>query len=121
MFEKMYLSPQNAVKGDLRSTFGNPTPLALLGYLLSLSPLSCELMGWRGAGGAGIATTGAYYFIVSSLLPIFLANHGLTYVPFNRVACSCYSAVFSSSSSATPSPSSSSALSAASGSPLGVP
>lgn len=78
MFEKMYLSPQNAVKGDLRSTFGNPTPLALLGYLLSLSPLSCELMGWRGAGGAGIATTGAYYFIVSSLLPVPIANLGLT-------------------------------------------
>lgn len=71
MFEKMYLSPQNAVKGDLRSTFGNPTPLALLGYLLSLSPLSCELMGWRGAGGAGIATTGVYYFIVSPLLPVY--------------------------------------------------
>lgn len=27
MFEKLYLSPQNAVKGDLRKTFGNPTPV----------------------------------------------------------------------------------------------
>jgi hypothetical protein len=27
LFEKLYLSPQNAVKGDLRKTFGNPTPL----------------------------------------------------------------------------------------------
>ena len=27
LFEKIYLSPQNAVKGDLRKTFGNPTPL----------------------------------------------------------------------------------------------
>lgn len=27
MFEKMYLSPENQVKGDLRKTFGNPTPL----------------------------------------------------------------------------------------------
>ena len=26
-FEKIYLSPQNAVKGDLRKTFGNPTPV----------------------------------------------------------------------------------------------
>ena len=25
LFEKIYLSPQNAVKGDLRKTFGNPT------------------------------------------------------------------------------------------------
>jgi hypothetical protein len=27
MFEKLYLTPQNKVKGDLRSTFGNPTPM----------------------------------------------------------------------------------------------
>jgi hypothetical protein len=27
LFEKIYLSPQNTVKGDLRKTFGNPTPL----------------------------------------------------------------------------------------------
>jgi len=27
MFEKLYLSPQNNVKGDLRKTFGNPTPM----------------------------------------------------------------------------------------------
>jgi uncharacterized protein len=72
LFEKIYLSPQNAVKGDLRKTFGNPTPVyvdrrysnfsianntfsALLGFLLSLSPLSADLMGWRGAGGNGAA------------------------------------------------------------------
>ena len=27
LFEKIYLSPQNTVKGDLRKTFGNPTPV----------------------------------------------------------------------------------------------
>lgn len=27
LFEKLYLSPPNAVKGELRKTFGNPTPL----------------------------------------------------------------------------------------------
>ena len=27
LFEKMYLTPQTQVKGDLRKTFGNPTPL----------------------------------------------------------------------------------------------
>ena len=27
LFEKMYLNPQKEVKGDLRKTFGNPTPL----------------------------------------------------------------------------------------------
>ena len=65
LFEKLYLTPQTRVKGDLRSTFGNPTPVALIGFLLSCSPLACELMGWRGAGGSGAATLGAYYFIVS--------------------------------------------------------
>lgn len=27
LFEKLYLSPQNTVKGELRKTFGNPTPM----------------------------------------------------------------------------------------------
>jgi hypothetical protein len=27
LFEKIYLSPQNKVKGELRKTVGNPTPL----------------------------------------------------------------------------------------------
>lgn len=69
MFEKLYLSPQNNVKGDLRKTFGNPTPLALVGFLLSLTPLSCDLMGWRGAGeGNGSAGIGAYFFFGGLLM-----------------------------------------------------
>lgn len=27
LFEKLYLSPENKVKGGLRKTFGNPTPM----------------------------------------------------------------------------------------------
>lgn len=27
LFEKIYLSPQNRVHGDIRKTFGNPTPM----------------------------------------------------------------------------------------------
>lgn len=27
LFEKMYLSPQTSVQGNLRKTFGNPTPM----------------------------------------------------------------------------------------------
>ena len=27
LFEKLYLSPENRVAGDLRKTFGNPTPM----------------------------------------------------------------------------------------------
>jgi hypothetical protein len=56
VFEKMYLNPQMPVKGDLRKTFGNPTPLALMGFCVSATPLGCQLMGWRGAGGGGAAT-----------------------------------------------------------------
>ncbi|KAL8728288.1 MAG: hypothetical protein Q9166_005495 [cf. Caloplaca sp. 2 TL-2023] len=80
LFEKLYLTPQKAVKGDLRSTFSNPTPVALVGFLLSCTPLACELMGWRGAGGNGAATLGAYYFFggmlmtLGGLLEFFLGN-----------------------------------------------
>lgn len=70
LFEKIYLSPQNKVAGDLRKTFGNPTPLALVGFLLALTPLSCDLMGWRGAGplGNGSASIGAYFFFGGLLM-----------------------------------------------------
>lgn len=65
LFEKLYLTPQTPVKGDLRSTFANPTPVALLGFVLACTPLACELMGWRGAGRNGSALVGSYYFVVS--------------------------------------------------------
>ncbi|KAF2113382.1 GPR1/FUN34/YaaH-class plasma membrane protein [Lophiotrema nucula] len=68
LFEKLYLSPQNKVHGDLRRTVGNPTPIALIGFLLSLTPLSMDLMGWRGAGGNGAAGTGTYYFFGGLLM-----------------------------------------------------
>jgi hypothetical protein len=29
LFEKIYLSPEVRVKGELRKTFGNPTPLSV--------------------------------------------------------------------------------------------
>lgn len=70
LFEKLYLTPQKAVKGDLRGTFANPTPVALLGFLLSCTPLACELMGWRGAGGNGAATLGSYYFFGGLLMTL---------------------------------------------------
>lgn len=71
LFEKIYLSPLNQVKGELRKTFGNPTPLALCGFLLSLSPLSCDLMGWRGTNGPAVGAAGtATYFFFGGLLMI---------------------------------------------------
>ncbi|KAI9714672.1 MAG: hypothetical protein M1812_006337 [Candelaria pacifica] len=80
LFEKMYLTPQTQVKGDLRKTFGNPTPLALIGFLLSLSPLACILMGWRGSGGSGASDVGAYIYMggmlmtLSGILEFFIGN-----------------------------------------------
>ncbi|KAI4144818.1 MAG: hypothetical protein LQ341_002551 [Variospora aurantia] len=70
LFEKLYLTPQQAVKGYLRNTFANPTPVALLGFLMSCTPLACELMGWRGAGGNGAATLGTYYFFGGLLMTL---------------------------------------------------
>jgi uncharacterized protein len=51
MFEQVYLAPKTATRGDLRHTFGNPTPIAVVGFCIGLTPLSIELMGWNGAGG----------------------------------------------------------------------
>ncbi|KIM93817.1 hypothetical protein OIDMADRAFT_172920 [Oidiodendron maius Zn] len=80
MFEKMYLTPANKVKGDLRFKFANPTPLGLVGFVIALTPLSCALMGWRGAGGGGAANIGPYYWfggalqLISGVLEFFLGN-----------------------------------------------
>ncbi|RMZ85167.1 hypothetical protein DV738_g224, partial [Chaetothyriales sp. CBS 135597] len=68
LFEKIYLSPKNQVSNNLRSTLANPTPLALVGFLMALSPLSNVLLGWRGAGGLGAAEVGAYYFFGGLLM-----------------------------------------------------
>lgn len=51
MMEKLYLPPKVETRVELRQTFGNPTPVALLGFCVALTPLSIELMGWRGAVG----------------------------------------------------------------------
>jgi hypothetical protein len=50
-FEKLYLSPEMPTAGNLRRTFGNPTPIALIGFLVAATPSSMIAMGWRGAGG----------------------------------------------------------------------
>ncbi|KAJ5459137.1 hypothetical protein N7530_011081 [Penicillium desertorum] len=50
IFEKLYLSPKTPNAGKLRSTFGNPTPISLMGFLLAATPTAMLTMGWRGAG-----------------------------------------------------------------------
>ncbi|KAK3675768.1 hypothetical protein LTR78_004409 [Recurvomyces mirabilis] len=70
VFERLYLQPQTSVAGDLRKRFGNPTPIALLGFSVGLTPLSIALMGWRGSGGNAVATTGATLWFGGMLLII---------------------------------------------------
>ncbi|BGP43328.1 hypothetical protein JCM10450v2_007479 [Rhodotorula kratochvilovae] len=56
-FERLYLQPGGAkAKGDLSKRFGNPTPLGIASFLLSLTPFSCYLMGWVGTSTAAGAT-----------------------------------------------------------------
>ncbi|KAI1855382.1 hypothetical protein JX265_006476 [Neoarthrinium moseri] len=80
LFEKLYLSPQNKVKGELRKTFANPTPIGLIGFITCLGPLACDLMGWRGAGELGAASIPCFFFfggvlmITGGLLEFFLGN-----------------------------------------------
>lgn len=52
-FEKLYLTPKMPIAGNLRQTFGNPTPISLMGFLVSATPNAMLHMGWRGAGGNG--------------------------------------------------------------------
>lgn len=42
---------------------------ALVGFLMALTPLSCALMGWRGASGGGAATM---YVITTPYPPLIL-------------------------------------------------
>jgi hypothetical protein len=52
-FEKLYLNPKIPTAGNLTRTFGNPTPISLLGFLLAATPAAMLTMGWRGSGGNG--------------------------------------------------------------------
>jgi len=92
VFESMYLSPYRQQRGHLRSVFGNPTPVPLMGFLMASMPLGCILMGWRGAGGDGAAIIGLFFFcggtlqIIGSVLEWILGN------TFPFIVFACYGA-----------------------------
>ncbi|CDM31639.1 hypothetical protein DTO013E5_2089 [Penicillium roqueforti] len=92
LFEKLYLNPKPQVAGNLRSIIGNPTPIAITGFVMALTPLSFSLMGWRGAGNNGIAHIGAYIFfggillLVGGLLECIIGNT-FSSVVFMSFAC----------------------------------
>ncbi|OQE19181.1 hypothetical protein PENFLA_c019G02497 [Penicillium flavigenum] len=92
LFEKLYLNPKTPVAGNLRSIIGNPTPIAITGFVMALTPLSFSLMGWRGASNNGIAHIGAYIFfggillLVGGLLECIIGNT-FSSVVFMSFAC----------------------------------
>ncbi|KAI5817091.1 GPR1/FUN34/yaaH family-domain-containing protein [Pyronema omphalodes] len=75
VLDKFDISKYNPTK-----SFGNPTPLALAGLVLCLTPLAAQLMGWRGADGSGSANNGAHFFcggvllLLGGILEFFLGN-----------------------------------------------
>ncbi|ORY77008.1 GPR1/FUN34/yaaH family-domain-containing protein [Protomyces lactucae-debilis] len=79
MFERLYLNPKNDTENTLRKLWGNPTPIALAGFLMALTPLSCVLMGWGGATSTVVLVPtftwlGGLIMVVSGLLEFFLGN-----------------------------------------------
>lgn len=79
-FERLYLNPLMHRQGHFQKQLGNPTPLGLGGFVLTTTPLSCNLMGWRGAGLNGIAYTGPIIFLgggclfITAILEFILGN-----------------------------------------------
>ncbi|KAJ5741644.1 hypothetical protein N7533_011053 [Penicillium manginii] len=53
VFVTLYLTPKTPIAGSLRRTFGNSTPICLLGFLVSATPCAMIKMDWRGSGGNG--------------------------------------------------------------------
>ncbi|KAJ5168029.1 GPR1/FUN34/yaaH family-domain-containing protein [Penicillium canariense] len=78
--EKIYVSCASTTRRELKAILGNPTPLGVMGFILSLTPMACDLMEWRGAGGFGAATVGVAYFfggllmILAAVLEFILGN-----------------------------------------------
>lgn len=79
-FEKLYLTPMTRQQPKFARQVGNPTPLALGGFVITTTPLSCCLMAWRGASGNGIAFIGPIVFLggllllITSILEFILGN-----------------------------------------------
>ncbi|KAJ7739146.1 GPR1/FUN34/yaaH family-domain-containing protein [Mycena metata] len=65
-YERLFFQPGGGPrKGDLSNPrqFGNPTALALISYLLGLTPTACILMSWDGTAPTSLtAIMGAFYF-----------------------------------------------------------
>ncbi|CAG8895276.1 unnamed protein product [Penicillium egyptiacum] len=79
-FERLYLTPMTVRQSPLAKKVGNPTPLALGGFVITTTPISCCLMAWRGASGNGVAFIGPIIFLggllllITSILEFIIGN-----------------------------------------------
>jgi len=72
LFEKLYLTPKTAPTGDFRKRFANPTPLGLMGFIISATTFGAIMMGWGGAttldGVAGIFFFTGPVLLISAMI-----------------------------------------------------
>ncbi|KXL47644.1 hypothetical protein M433DRAFT_152715 [Acidomyces richmondensis BFW] len=69
LFEKLFLTPKVPHKGDAYKRFANPTPMGVVGFVISTFTFSMVLMGWGGAKGlSGVA--GIFFFVGPLLLTL---------------------------------------------------
>ena len=43
LYERLFISPKTPLAGNLRSRFGNPTPIGVLGFSVRVIPLAISL------------------------------------------------------------------------------
>jgi succinate-acetate transporter protein len=85
LFDNLYLAPKPTARA-----FANPTPLALAGFIMTTTPLSMQMIGWRGAEGTGAASVGISYFfggllmILGGMLEFVIGN------TFSMVVFTCF-------------------------------
>lgn len=83
-FEKLCAKKERL---PLDKRWANPAPVALAGLVMALTPLACQLMGWRGSMMSGAANNGAHFFcggilmFVGGLLEFFL-GHTFAFIVF---------------------------------------
>lgn len=97
-FERLYLTTMTVRQSSLSKQVGNPTPLALGGFVITTTPLSCCLMAWRGASGNGVAFIGPIVFLGGLLL---LITSILEFILGNTFPCVVFGTIAPYSSSTT--------------------
>lgn len=109
MFERLYLQTRQPVAGDLRKRFGNPTPLGVASFALTLLTLSTYLMGFRSIAigqaiigdaiflaGMGLFVAGIFEWVLGNTFTFvvfitfagFYWSYGATLAPAFAVAAS---------------------------------